>query len=237
MAYGPGVPAGVLTWLGHATFRLDTPAGKRVYVDPWLECPTCPESERDPERVDLILLTHGHGDHVGQTPELWQRFRPRVIAQGELRAWLSTVGVDDDPASGPNKGGNVVVDGITITLTDANHSSSGADGAYTGEPCGLIVKLEDDKAIYFAGDTNVFGGMELIGRLYTPDVAILPIGDFYTMGPREAALALELVGSKRVLPCHFGTFPILTGTVHEFRKHVGGGVEVHALEPGESVEV
>jgi L-ascorbate metabolism protein UlaG (beta-lactamase superfamily) len=227
----------LLTWLGHATFRLDTPAGKRIYIDPWLENPKCPESEKRPERVDLIVLTHGHADHVGETVDLWRQFRPRVVSQGELRSWLATQGMDDDPASGPNKGGSVVVDDVMITLTDANHSSSGADGSYTGEPCGLVVRLDGGNAVYFAGDTNVFGGMELIGRLYEPVLAVLPIGDFYTMGPREAALALELVGSKRVLPCHYATFPLLTGTVEEFGRHVPEGVAVHAIEPGESVEI
>src|SRR5262249_58320694 len=109
--------------------------------------------------------THGHTDHVGQTVELWRQLHPRVVCQGELRSWLATQGVEDDLASGPNKGGSVVVDGVTITLTDANHSSSASDGAYTGEPCGIVVRLEDGKAIYFARDTNVFASMELIGRL------------------------------------------------------------------------
>lgn len=233
MGYAPHV-AGTLTWLGHAAFRLDTPGGKRVYVDPWLSGPTCPLGERQPERIDLILLTHGHGDHVGETIPLYQRFQPRVVAPAELRLWLQTQGVDGASGSDPNKGGTVDVDGISVTLTDANHSSS-MSGQYLGEPAGLVVSLEDGTTVYFAGDTNAFGDMQLIGRLYTPDVAVLPIGDHYTMGPKEAALALELIGAPRCVPCHWGTFPQLTGTPDQLAALAPAGVEIVRLEPGETV--
>jgi L-ascorbate metabolism protein UlaG (beta-lactamase superfamily) len=223
-----------LTWLGHASFRLDTPGGKRIYVDPWLGNPTCPEAEKEPERIDLIALTHGHSDHVGETVALAQKFGCPVVALVELRGWLTSQGLPQDPARAPNKGGTVEVDGIKITLTDANHSSSGPDGNYLGEPAGLIVELEDGFTLYFAGDTNVFMSMQLIGRIYEPDVAVLPIGDHYTMGPREAAVALELLGTKRCVPCHWGTFPLLTGTPAELRD-LASGVEVHDVEPGGSV--
>jgi L-ascorbate metabolism protein UlaG (beta-lactamase superfamily) len=226
--------AGTLTWLGHASFRIDTPGGKRVYVDPWLSGPTCPDSERQPERVDLIALTHGHDDHVGDTVELWKKFKPPVIALVELRSWLSGQGLDPNMAHAPNKGGTVDVEGVKITLTDANHSSSGPDGEYLGEPAGLVIELEDGTTLYFAGDTNVFGDMQLIGRIYEPDVAVLPIGDQFTMGPREAAVALELLGVKRCVPCHYGTFPLLHGTPDELRR-LAPGVEVQAPEPGGSV--
>ncbi|MGE5273012.1 MAG: metal-dependent hydrolase [Verrucomicrobiota bacterium] len=226
-----------LTWLGHASFRLDSPGGKRIYVDPFLHGnPKCPEAEQEPERVDLIALTHGHGDHVGDTVELAKRFQAPVVALVELRHWLATQGLDESPAHGPNKGGTVDVDGIKITLTDANHSSSGSDGTYTGEPAGLVIELEDGFTIYFAGDTNVFMSMQLIGRIYEPDVAVLPIGDHYTMGPREAAVALELLGAKRCVPCHYGTFPILVGTPDELRR-LASGVEIITPEPGETVEL
>ena len=228
--------SGTLTWLGHAAFRLDTPGGKRLYVDPWLSGPTVPESEREPERVDLIALTHGHGDHVGETAALYRRFKCPVVALVELRHWLGTQGVDDNPALGPNKGGTVNVDGIRITLTDAHHSSSAPDGSYLGEPAGLVIELEDGTTVYFAGDTNAFMDMQLIGRIYSPDVAVLPIGDHYTMGPREAAVALELLGVKRCVPCHFGTFPLLHGTPAEL-KRLAPGVDVAELEPGDSVEL
>src|SRR5262249_40540427 len=159
---------GSLTWLGHASFRLDTPGGKRVYVDPWLSGPTCPDAEREPERVDLIALTHGHGDHVGDTVALHARFGCPVVALVELRAWLSQQGVAQNPAHGPNKGGTVEIEGIAITLTHAHHSSSSEDGTYLGEPAGLVVRLEDGTSLYFAGDTNAFTDMQLIGRIYEP---------------------------------------------------------------------
>ncbi len=135
-----------------------------------------------------------------------------------------------------NKGGTVEVDGIKLTLTHAQHSSSTPDGTYAGESCGLIVELEDGFKLYFAGDTNVFGDMALIARIYEPEVAVLPIGDHYTMGPREAAVALELLGVKRCVPCHYGTFPILTGTPEQLRE-LAPGVEIDAPEPGGSVEL
>jgi L-ascorbate metabolism protein UlaG (beta-lactamase superfamily) len=226
-----------LTWLGHASFRLDSPGGKRIYVDPFLSGnPKCPDSEQEPERVDLIAITHGHGDHVGDTVALWQKFKPPVIAPVELRGWLEGQGVESDFPQNPNKGGSVNVDGVKITLTDANHSSSTNDGTYAGEPAGIVLELEDGFTLYFAGDTNVFGDMALIRRIYEPDVAVLPIGDHYTMGPREAAVALELLGVKRCVPCHYGTFPVLVGTPEELRR-LAPDVDVIAPQPGETVEL
>jgi L-ascorbate metabolism protein UlaG (beta-lactamase superfamily) len=228
--------AGELTWLGHSAFRLDTPGGKRVYIDPWLSNPKCPDGERNPERVDLIALTHGHSDHVGETVELWERFKPPVVAMVELRGWLAQQGVEENIAHAPNKGGTVAVDGVKITFTDAKHSSSAGDLTYLGEPAGLVFTLEDGYTIYFAGDTNVFGDMQLIGRLYEPDLAVLPIGDHYTMGPREAALAIELLGVKRIVPCHYGTFPLLAGNPDQLRER-GVDAEIIAVAPGESVSL
>ena len=228
--------AGTLTWLGHASFRIDSPGGKRVYVDPWLGGPTCPEHEREPERVDLIVVTHGHDDHVGETVSLYERFQPRVIAPVELRGWLESQGVTGAGGSNPNKGGTVDADGIRVTLTDANHSSSN-EGGYMGEPTGVVITLEDGTAVYFAGDTNVFGDMQLIGRLYSPSVAVLPIGGHFTMGPEEAALALELLGADRCVPCHWGTFPLLAGTPAQLRELAPSGVEIVDVAPGGSVSL
>ena len=227
-----------LTWLGHAAFRLDTASGKRIYVDPFLNGnPKCPENERAPERVDVIALTHGHGDHVGDTVSLAKQHDATVVALVELASWLGKQGVDEDKLLNPNKGGTVDVDGVKITLTHAFHSGSAPDGSYAGEPSGLIVTTEDRKTVYFAGDTNVFGDMQLIGRIYEPDVAVLPIGDHFTMGPKEAAIAVELLGVKRVVPCHWGTFGLLTGTPEELEKLAPSDVTIEALQPGESVTV
>jgi L-ascorbate metabolism protein UlaG (beta-lactamase superfamily) len=235
------MPETSVTWLGHAAFRVDTPGGKRVYVDPWLGNPKCPESEKEAERVDLIALTHGHDDHVGETVELAKRFGCPVVAIVELRGWLGGQGVPEHPTvpEAMNKGGTVEAEGVKITLTDAKHSSSAfEDGSfvYLGEPAGIVLEVENGTKIYFAGDTCVFGDMELIGRIYQPDVAVLPIGDHYTMGPREAAVALELLGVDRCIPCHYGTFPLLTGTPEECRKLVSD-CEIITPEPGGTVTV
>jgi L-ascorbate metabolism protein UlaG (beta-lactamase superfamily) len=227
---------GSLTWLGHAAFRLDSPGGKRIYVDPWLQNPKCPENEREPERVDLIALTHGHSDHVGDTVDLAKRFSCPVVAQVELREWLAGQGLEDDMTESPNKGGTVEKAGVRITMTDAKHSSSCDDGTYAGEAAGLVLELEDGTRVYFAGDTCVFGDMQLIGRIYEPELAVLPIGGHFTMDSREAAVALELLGVKRCVPCHYGTFPLLAGTPDELRK-LASGVEVLSPEPGESVDI
>ena len=228
-----------LTWLGHASFRLDSPGGKRIYVDPFLSGnPKTPESEQEPDRCDLIVLTHGHGDHVGDTIAIHKQFDCPVVAQIELRGWLTQNGVaDDGSAHSFNKGGTVTVEGVKVTLTDANHSSSAPDGSYVGESCGVVLTLEDGFRIYFAGDTNVFGDMSLIGRIYAPDVAVIPIGGHFTMDPTEAAVALELLGVVRCIPSHYGTFPLLTGTPEELRKLAPAGVDIISPEPGETIEL
>ena len=227
------MPDTAVTWLGHATFRVDTPGGKRVYVDPWLSNPKCPEDEQEPERIDLIALTHGHGDHVGETIELAQRFGCPVVAQVELRGWLAGQGLEDDATSAFNKGGTVEKAGVKVTLTDAKHSSACPDGTYAGEAAGLVLEVENGTKVYFAGDTCVFSDMQLIGRIYEPDVAVLPIGDHYTMGPKEASVALELLGTPRCIPCHYGTFPLLHGSPDELQR-LAPNVEVLVLEPGET---
>ncbi|MDQ3380645.1 MAG: metal-dependent hydrolase [Actinomycetota bacterium] len=212
-----------------------------MYVDPFLNGnPNCPESEVQPERCDLIALTHGHDDHLGDTVAIAQRFDCPVIAQVELRGWLSLNGLSMDPSQAINKGGTIEVAGVKLTLTHANHSSSVfADGQfmYTGESCGYVLELEDGFKIYFSGDTNVFGDMSLIGRIYAPDVAVLPIGDHYTMGPLEASVALELLGVIRCVPCHYGTFPLLTGEPDALRKLVPEGIEILSPEPGKTLSL
>jgi L-ascorbate metabolism protein UlaG (beta-lactamase superfamily) len=230
------MPDTTLTWLGHAAFRFDTPGGKRVYIDPFLNgSPKCPEAEVEPERVDVIALTHGHGDHVGDTVELAKKHGCTVIGPVELASWLQGKHELENVLD-PNKGGTVEAAGVKFTYTNAHHSSSNNDGEYMGEPCGIVVEVENGTKLYFAGDTCVFGDMQLIGRIYSPDVAILPIGDHYTMGPREAAVALELLGVKRCVPCHWGTFPALTGTPQALQE-LAPGVQVEQIEPGDSVTV
>jgi L-ascorbate metabolism protein UlaG (beta-lactamase superfamily) len=224
-----------LTWLGHAAFRLDA-GGKRIYIDPFLNGnPKCPEGEQTPERADVVAITHGHGDHVGDAVSIAKEHGATVVAPVELADKIRSQSVEN--VKDPNKGGTVEIDGVRFTMTHAQHSSSDNDGNYTGEPCGIVVRAEG-KTVYFAGDTNAFGDMEtVIARLYKPDVAVLPIGDHYTMGPDEAALAVELLGVTRVVPCHWGTFPALTGTPDALQEKVGAGVTVEKLEPGDSVTI
>jgi L-ascorbate metabolism protein UlaG (beta-lactamase superfamily) len=223
-----------LTWLGHASFRLDTDSGKRIYVDPWVSGPTCPASEQAPERADVIAVTHGHGDHAGDVVDLQKKLGCKVIGMVELMAWLSRNGLSDDDLVPFNKGGSVEIDGVRFTMTHAFHSSSAPDGTYAGEPAGFVVQ-SGGTSIYFAGDTCVFGDMQLIARLYGPQVAVLPIGDHYTMGPEEAALALELLGNPRCVPCHWGTFPALTGTPDALAQLTKS--QVDRIEPGDTVEL
>jgi L-ascorbate metabolism protein UlaG (beta-lactamase superfamily) len=226
-----------LTWLGHAAFRIDTADGKRIYVDPFLQGnPKCPADEQEPERADIVAVTHGHGDHVGDTVAIANQHGSTVVAMVELAGWLGKQGIADDKLIGFNKGGTVDVGGVKFTLTNAFHSSSTPDGSYGGEAAGYVVETANGTKIYFAGDTCVFGDMQLIGRVYEPDLVVIPIGDFYTMGPREAAVALELLGAKRCMPCHWGTFPALTGTPAELQK-LAPGVKVEQIEPGDSVTV
>ena len=234
------MPDVALTWLGHGSYRIDSPSGKRIYVDPWLENPKCPESEREPERLDVMVLTHGHGDHIGSAVELGQRHSPAVVAIIELATWLEAQGVANASALGMNKGGTVQVDGTKFHMTHAIHSGGFvADGdriTYLGDPAGFVLEFENGTKVYAAGDTALFGDMELIARYLSPELAILPIGDHFTMGPRQAAAALELLACKRCIPIHWGTFPVLTGTPDQLREHAPG-IDVISLEPGEAVTI
>ena len=225
-----------LTWLGHASFRLDTDGGKRIYIDPFLGGPTFPADEKDIERADAIYVTHGHGDHSSDAIAIAQKTGAKVLGMVELVEAFTQPGLAGDQAIPFNKGGTVELDGLRFSMTNAFHSGSNdaAGGIYGGEPTGVVIRF-DDKSIYFAGDTCVFGDMQLIARLYAPQVAVLPIGDHYTMGPEEAALALELLGNPRCVPCHWGTFPVLTGTPDKLAAITEALVE--KIEPGDSIEV
>jgi L-ascorbate metabolism protein UlaG (beta-lactamase superfamily) len=228
-----------LTWLGHAAFLLVSDEGKRIYVDPFLTGnPKTPEEYSRPEHVDVIAITHGHSDHTGDTVALSQAFpEAQIVCQVELKGWLGAQGaLIAAQLPGLNKGGTLEIDGVHFTLVNAFHSSSSDQGDYLGEAAGIVVRLEGGRAVYFAGDTCVFGDMALIRRLHAPDYAVLPIGDHFTMGPREAALALELLGNPPCIPCHYGTFPLLSGTPEQLRVEAPGA-EVHALEPGGTLDL
>ena len=225
-----------LTWLGHAAFRIDTDAGKRIYVDPFLQNnPKTPDNEKEPGRVDIIAVTHGHSDHAGEVPALSKRFPDaQIVAQVEVKGWLGAQGANVGELPGLNKGGTQEIDGIRFTLVNAFHSSSSDQGDYLGESCGIVIRF-DGKSLYFAGDTCVFGDMELIARLYKPDVAVLPIGDWFTMGPDQAALALELLGNPRCVPCHWGRSGC--SPARRTRSHALTSAQVEQLAPGDTVEL
>lgn len=229
-----------LTWLGHGTFKLVTREGKTVLLDPWVEGnPACPKEQKSFEKIDVISITHGHGDHIGDAVTLAKKFTPAIVCNYEIHTYLSRKGVANTMPM--NKGGTVEAAGIRFTMTHALHSSGIEDGGqviYGGEAAGFVITLEDGTRIYHAGDTAMFSDMALIGELYAPDVALLPIGDLYTMSPREAALAARMLKPKWIVPEHYGTFPALTGTPDMLRdelKKQGVKTEVVALRPGETL--
>lgn len=228
-----------LTWLGHATFRITTPAGKVIVIDPWVQTnPMCPEPLKKFERLNTMLITHGHFDHIADAVALGKQFKPQIVGIVETCVWLESKGVSN--TNGMNKGGTQRVGEIEVTMVNAIHSCGIQDGdkiVYGGEACGYIIRLPGGLTIYHAGDTAVFGDMKLIGELYSPDLALLPIGDHFTMGPREAAIAIRLLGVRQVIPMHFGTFPALVGRPEELRRITEdiSGLEIHALKPGDSL--
>jgi L-ascorbate metabolism protein UlaG (beta-lactamase superfamily) len=232
--------AGKLTWLGHAGFLIESPKGVRVAIDPWIGGnPKFPPGF-EWGKVDVIAATHGHFDHFGDDGiELAKKTGATVVAIFELALHCGANGVEK--VSGMNKGGSQKISGVDFRMVNAVHSSgtsgAGREANFPADPCGYVITFEDGFRIYHAGDTNVFADMALIGELYEPDVALLPIGDFYTMGPREAAKACQLLGVPRVIPMHWGTFPVLPGTPADLRREIerrGLATEVVELSPGES---
>ena len=225
-----------LTWLGHATFRLETPAGKIVMIDPWvMGNPMCPDSEKNIKKVDILLCTHGHGDHIGDAVEICKKHDPIVVGIPELARWLEKKGARQ--IAEMNKGGTQTVGDIKVTMVHADHSCGIQDGSeliYGGEACGYVIEFLGGQKIYHAGDTNVFGDMAIIRDLYAPEIVMLPVGDHYTMGPREAAYACNLLKPKTVIPMHFGTFPVLVGRPSALQTLVPG-VEVLEMKPGQTI--
>ncbi len=227
-----------LTWLGHATFRLET-GGRTVLIDPWvMGNPACPPGEKKVKKVDVMLCTHGHFDHIGDAVEIVRQHNPVVVGIFELATWLQKKGAQQ--IAPMNKGGTQEVGGMKVTMVHADHSCGiqEDDGSiiYGGEACGYVIELDNGLTLYHAGDTAVFGDMHIIHELYHPEIVMLPIGDLFTMSPREATYACRLLRPRTVIPMHFGTFPALTGTPAELRRLVGEvGCEVLEMKPGQTV--
>jgi L-ascorbate metabolism protein UlaG (beta-lactamase superfamily) len=225
------------TWLGHSTFLFRSPGGKRILIEPFVASnPSCPDSAKKLGELDLILITHGHSDHAGDAAAIARATGAHVIANYEICLWLESKGVQNTAPMG--HGGTQTIGGLVITMVNAVHGSSFVDDGrvvYLGQPAGYVIRFEDGLTIYFAGDTDLFGDMRLIGEMHRPAIAFLPIGDRFTMGPAAAARAVEFLGVRQVVPMHYGTFPFLTGTVAEFRQWVEPtGVQVLELKPGET---
>ncbi|HKQ18790.1 MAG TPA: metal-dependent hydrolase [Candidatus Eisenbacteria bacterium] len=227
-----------ITWLGHATVLFRTAEGRTVLVDAWVDGnPACPPAAKKLDQVDSVLITHGHSDHLGEIVSIAKRYHPEIACNFEISLYLAGKGVEKLHAM--NKGGSVGLPGVKATMVHALHSSTIQDGDQlipAGEACGFVLEFENGTRVYHAGDTGIFGDMKLIGELYHPTVAVLPIGDLYTMGPMEASAAAKMLGVKYVVPIHHSTFPALTGTPAELKKRlaVWPTIEVVELKPGDT---
>lgn len=225
------------TYLGHSTVRCDLPGGEVILIDPWVNNPVCPEEVKSFDRIDVMLITHGHFDHMADAVELAKVHRPVVVSTYEICVWMERQGVEK--TSPMNIGGTQVVHDVHITQVQAIHTSTIDDGErliYGGPATGFVVRLADGYTFYHAGDTDVFTDMQLIADLYQPQLAFLPIGDRFTMGPQQAALACKFLQIQQVVPIHWGTFPQLTGTpdmLDQELRNRDASCEIIALQPGE----
>jgi L-ascorbate metabolism protein UlaG (beta-lactamase superfamily) len=226
-----------ITWLGHATVLVQTPAGTNILIDPFIAGnPKYPKDFALPEKIDYILLTHGHGDHISDAVPVAAKHGSIVVAIHELAAYVAGKGAAQ--TIGMNLGGTVQLKDVAATMVEAKHSSAASDEKGThhvGVAAGFVLRISGGPVLYHAGDTAVFGDMKLIAELYHPEVAMLPIGGHYTMGPDEAALAVRYLEPKLILPLHFGTFPQLTGTPQQLAALLGDTVPVAICAPGESL--
>jgi len=231
------VKATRITWLGHATVLVQAASGTNLLIDPFIaQNPKYPKTFNLPAKIDYILLTHGHGDHISDAVPVAKKHGSTVVAIYELADYLARKGLGNDKVIGMNMGGTVKLNDIAATMVDARHSSGAQDEKgvhYVGIAGGFVLTVADGPVLYHAGDTCVFGDMALIRELYKPKVAMLPIGGHYTMGPREAALAARLLQPEVILPIHWGTFPPLTGTPAQLAALVGPAVQVVDWKPGE----
>jgi L-ascorbate metabolism protein UlaG (beta-lactamase superfamily) len=227
-------------YLGHSTVLCTLPSGKTILIDPWVDHnPACPPAAKSLPRVDAMLITHAHADHMGDAVELAKKHKPaQVVTCYELAVWLTSQGVEN--CAGMNLGGNLEVLGARVSMVRADHSSGiqTPNGfVYGGLAAGFVVRLPGGYTFYHAGDTALFSDMELISELYRPELGFLPIGDVFTMDPKHAAIACRLLGLSTVIPIHYATFPALTGTAEALAAALqdrGIATEVVALKPGES---
>lgn len=228
-----------ITWLGHATVLIQTAAGTNILIDPFIaQNPKYPRDFVLPSKIHYMLLTHGHGDHISDTVPVANKHNSTVVAIYELASYVGAKGVAD--TIGMNLGGTIQLDDVAATMVEAKHSAAAQDEQgthYVGVATGFVLDIKDGPVLYHSGDTAVFGDMKLIADLYHPQIVMLPIGGHYTMGPKEAALAVSLLKPNKILPIHFGTFPPLKGTPDDLAKLVDSNIEVIRVQPGETFQL